>query len=121
MRLWDLSQSIVGQCKDVLNVSFSSDNYIRLRDKSIKFWNTLGVCNYTITEEGHIRCVRFSPSTTHSIIVTYGRDNIVKVWKPTNFKLKTNHYRHAGYLNTVTVFLDDFLCMSLAWSADDQM
>ena len=37
--------------KDVLSVAFSADNRQIVsgsRDKSIKLWNTLGVCKYTI-------------------------------------------------------------------------
>lgn len=37
------------------------------RDKTIKLWNTLGECKYTIGEpDGHtewVSCVRFSPVT----------------------------------------------------------
>lgn len=123
LRLWDLNQSMmtrsfVGHNRDVLSVSFSSDNRQIVsgsRDKSIKLWNTLGVCKYTITEEGHAdwaSCVRFSPSTTHPIIVSCGWDKIVKVWNLTNCKLKTNHHGHAGFLNTVTVSPDGSLCAS---------
>ena len=35
-----------------------------------------------------------------------------KVWNLTNCKLKTNHYGHTGYLNTVTVSPDGSLCAS---------
>ena len=38
--------------KDVLSVAFSADNRQIVsgsRDKSIKLWNTLGQCKYTIT------------------------------------------------------------------------
>ena len=36
----------------------------------------------------------------------------LKVWNLTNCKLKTNHYGHTGYLNTVTVSPDGSLCAS---------
>jgi WD40 repeat protein len=53
------------------------------RDKTIKLWNTLGECKYTIGEpEGHtewVSCVRFSPVTTNPIIVSAGWDKLVKV------------------------------------------
>lgn len=53
------------------------------RDKTIKLWNTLGECKYTIAEgEGHsewVSCVRFSPMTTNPIIVSGGWDKLVKV------------------------------------------
>lgn len=51
------------------------------RDKTIKLWNTLGECKYTIAEpEGHtewVSCVRFSPMTTNPIIVSGGWDKLV--------------------------------------------
>ena len=51
------------------------------RDKTIKLWNTLGECKYTIGEpEGHsewVSCVRFSPMTTNPIIVSGGWDKCV--------------------------------------------
>lgn len=40
-----------GHTKDVLSVAFSADNRQIVsgsRDKTIKLWNTLGVCKYTI-------------------------------------------------------------------------
>ena len=40
-----------GHNHDVLSVAFSADNRQIVsgsRDKSIKLWNTLGVCKYTI-------------------------------------------------------------------------
>ena len=53
------------------------------RDKSIKLWNTIGECKYTIGEpDGHtdwVSCVRFSPVTTNPIIVSAGWDKLVKV------------------------------------------
>ncbi len=53
------------------------------RDKTIKLWNTLGECKYTIGEpDGHtewVSCVRFSPVTTNPIIVSAGWDKLVKV------------------------------------------
>lgn len=51
------------------------------RDKTIRLWNTLGECKYTIGEpEGHsewVACVRFSPITTNPIIVSGGWDKAV--------------------------------------------
>lgn len=53
------------------------------RDKTIKLWNTIGECKYTIAEpDGHtewVSCVRFSPVTTNPIIVSAGWDKLVKV------------------------------------------
>jgi len=123
LRLWDLStgqttRQFVGHTKDVLSVAFSADNRQIVsgsRDKTIKLWNTLGVCKYTIQEDGHTdwcTCVRFSPNTANPIIVSSGYDRIVKVWNLTNCKLKTNHIGHTGYLNCVTVSPDGSLCAS---------
>ncbi|KAL5019371.1 hypothetical protein ScPMuIL_005093 [Solemya velum] len=123
LRLWDLSagrttRQFVDHEKDVLSVAFSADNRQIVsgsRDKSIKLWNTLGVCKYTIQEDGHsdwISMVRFSPNTNNPIIVSCGWDRTVKVWNLTNCKLKTNHFGHRGYLNCVTVSPDGSLCAS---------
>ncbi|KAJ8319285.1 hypothetical protein KUTeg_004376 [Tegillarca granosa] len=89
LRLWDLStgqstRSFIDHTKDILSVAFSADNRQIVsgsRDKSIKLWNTLGVCKYTIQDEGHsdwVSCVRFSPNTQNPIIVSCGWDKIVK-------------------------------------------
>lgn len=123
LRLWDLTtgqttRRFDGHTKDVLSVAFSADNRQIVsgsRDKSVKLWNTLGVCKYTIQEDGHsdwVSCVRFSPNTANPIIVSCGWDKTVKVWNLTNCKLRTNHYGHQGYLNTVTVSPDGSLCAS---------
>lgn len=123
LRLWDLTsgcttRTFTGHTKDVMSVAFSADNrqiVSASRDKTIKLWNTLGVCKYTIQEDGHSEwcgCVRFSPNTQNPIIVSCGWDKLVKVWNLTNCKLKTNHYGHQGYLNCVTVSPDGSLCAS---------
>ena len=46
------TRRFVGHTKDVMSVAFSADNRQIVsgsRDKTIKLWNTLGVCKYTIT------------------------------------------------------------------------
>jgi len=112
LRIWIAHQ------KDVLSVAFSADNRQIVsgsRDKTIKLWNTLAQCKYTIQDDCHddwVSCVRFSPSNNNPIIVSSGWDKAVKVWSLTNCKLKTNHYGHSGYLNTVTVSPDGSLCAS---------
>uniref|UniRef100_A0A673AX50 Small ribosomal subunit protein RACK1 n=1 Tax=Sphaeramia orbicularis TaxID=375764 RepID=A0A673AX50_9TELE len=112
------TRQFVGHEKDVLSVAFSADNRQIVsgsRDKTIKLWNTLGVCKYTIQDEGHSEwasCVRFSPNSSNPIIVSCGWDRLVKVWNLANCKLKTNHIGHTGYLNTVTVSPDGSLCAS---------
>ena len=45
------TRRFVGHTKDVLSVAFSADNRQIVsgsRDKTIKLWNTLGICKYTI-------------------------------------------------------------------------
>uniref|UniRef100_A0A3Q1J687 Small ribosomal subunit protein RACK1 n=1 Tax=Anabas testudineus TaxID=64144 RepID=A0A3Q1J687_ANATE len=114
----NMARIFVGHTKDVLSVAFSADNRQIVsgsRDKTIKLWNTLGVCKYTIQDEGHsewVSCVRFSPNSSNPIIVSCGWDKMVKVWNLANCKLKTNHIGHTGYLNTVTVSPDGSLCAS---------
>lgn len=90
LRLWELStgattRRFVGHNNDVLSVSFSADNRQIVsgsRDRSIKLWNTLGDCKYTITDNGHtewVSCVRFSPNPQNPVIVSAGWDKYVKV------------------------------------------
>jgi len=123
LRLWDLNSGqtvrrFVGHTKDVLSVSFSADNRQIVsgsRDRTIKLWNTLGECKFTVTEDGHtdwVSCVRFSPNVQNPIIVSAGWDKLVKVWNLTNCKLRTDHIGHSGYINTVTVSPDGSLCAS---------
>lgn len=90
LRLWELAtgtttRRFVGHTNDVLSVSFSADNRQIVsgsRDRSIKLWNTLGDCKYTITDKGHtewVSCVRFSPNPQNPVIVSSGWDKLVKV------------------------------------------
>ncbi|KJE96804.1 guanine nucleotide-binding protein [Capsaspora owczarzaki ATCC 30864] len=123
LRLWDLNSGVttrrfVGHTSDVLSVAFSADNRQIVsgsRDKSIRLWNTLGECKFVIQEDGHsewVSSVRFSPNTSNPNIVSVGWDRVVKVWNLNNCKLRTNHYGHTGYVNTVTVSPDGSLCAS---------
>jgi len=123
LRLWDLNagkstRRFEDHKKDVLSVAFSADNRQIVsgsRDKTIKLWNTLAQCKYTISEDGHehwVSCVRFSPNNNNPVIVSCGWDRLVKVWNLANCKLKTNHYGHKRFLNTVTVSPDGSLCAS---------
>lgn len=90
LRLWELAtgtttRRFVGHTNDVLSVSFSADNRQIVsgsRDRSIKLWNTLGDCKFTINEKGHtewVSCVRFSPNPQNPVIVSSGWDKLVKV------------------------------------------
>merc|ERR1739848_561566 len=109
---------LIGHTKDVLSVAFSADNrqiVSAARDRTIKLWNTLGICKYTIQEQGHtewVSCVRFSPLAQNPVIVSSGWDKLVKVWNLSNCKLKRDYHGHTGYLNTVTVSPDGSLCAS---------
>ncbi|CAK0879128.1 unnamed protein product [Prorocentrum cordatum] len=63
------------------------------RDRTIKLWNTLAECKYTISEDIHtdwVSCVVFSPSAKMPLIVSAGWDKLVKVWNLSNCKLRTN-------------------------------
>jgi guanine nucleotide-binding protein subunit beta-2-like 1 protein len=88
------------------------------RDATIRLWNTLGECKYTIASgdsDGHsewVSCVRFSPSVNVPLIVSAGWDRLVKVWNLTNCKLRNNLIGHTGYLNTVCVSPDGSLAAS---------
>jgi len=122
LRLWHLADgkaiSFVGHNNDVLSVSFSSNNRLIVsasRDRTIKVWNTVGTCMHTITDDNHsewVSCIRFSPNPDNASFVSCGWDKVVKVWDSEQFKLRTNHYGHTGYVNTVTVSPDGSLCAS---------
>ncbi|KAG2305074.1 hypothetical protein Bca52824_033725 [Brassica carinata] len=89
LRLWDLATGVstrrfVGHTKDVLSVAFSTDNrqiVSASHDGTIKLWNTLGECKYTIGSDqgdGHkqwVSCVRFSPNTLVPTIVSASWDS----------------------------------------------
>lgn len=90
LRLWELAtgnttRTFVGHTNDILSVSFSADNRQIVsgsRDRTIKLWNTLGDCKFTITDKGHtewVSCVRFSPNPQNAVIVSAGWDKLVKV------------------------------------------
>ena len=123
LRLWDLQKGVTtrrfeAHTKDVLSVAFSADNRQIVsgsRDKTIKLWNTLAQCKLTIQDEGHsdwVSCVRFSPNNHNPVIVSSGWDKMVKVWSLQNFKLKTNHVGHKGYVNTLAMAPDGSLAAS---------
>ncbi|KAK9474723.1 40S ribosomal protein RACK1 [Dipodascopsis tothii] len=121
IRLWLLEtgetvKRFVGHTGDVLSVSFSPDNRQIVsgsRDRSIKLWNALGECKYTITDKGHsdwVSTVRFSPNPKSPVIVSAGWDKIVKVWNLAEGTLQTDHVGHTGYINALTISPDGTLC-----------
>ncbi|CAG2197523.1 RACK1 [Mytilus edulis] len=90
--------------KDVLSVAFSADNRQIVsgsRDKSIKLWNTLGVCKYTIQDlEGKIvvdelrqevisasskaqapQCISLAWSSDGQTLFAGYTDNLIRVWQ----------------------------------------
>jgi guanine nucleotide-binding protein subunit beta-2-like 1 protein len=101
-----------------LSVAFSADNRQIVsgsRDHSLKLWNTVGQCKYTLQEEGHndwVSSVRFSPNSVSPVIVSGGWDKLVKVWSLENCKLRFNLVGHTLAVNTVTVSPDGSLCAS---------
>lgn len=106
MRLWELAtgtttRRFVGHTNDVLSVSFSADNRQIVsgsRDRTIKLWNTLGDCKFTITDKGHtewVSCVRFSPNPQNPVIVSSGWDKLVKVC-PFFFLSSTSQPAYSG-------------------------
>lgn len=103
-----------------MSVTLSSDNRQIVsgsRDRSLKLWNTVAECKYTMT--GHndwVSCVRFSPATAQPVVVSCGWDRAVKVWNLStgdNFcKIRNSFNAHTGYLNTITISPDGSLCAS---------
>lgn len=81
-----------------------------------------------------VSCVRFSPNAMNPVIVSCGWDKVVKVssvpfdypsffarahtrfarqvWELSKCKLKTNHFGHTGYINTISVSPDGSLAAS---------
>lgn len=129
LRLWDLNtgqtiRRFVGHTKDVLSVAFSPSNRQIVscgRDKTMRVWNTLGECKYTIANTSDedtvqhtewISCVRFSPNEKKTTVVSAGWDKLVKVWNLQDCTLQTNLVGHDGYLNSVTISPDGSLCAS---------
>lgn len=110
--------SFPGHGKDILSVAFSADNRQIVsgsRDRTLKLWNTVGKCQYTLQDDGHndwVSCVRFSPNGTSPVIVSSGWDKVVKVWSLESCKIKTTLAGHSLYINTVTISPDGSLCAS---------
>jgi guanine nucleotide-binding protein subunit beta-2-like 1 protein len=118
LRLWELStgnttRRFVGHTNDVLSVSFSADNRQIVsgsRDRTIKLWNTLGDCKYTITDKGHtewVSCVRFSPNPQNPVIVSAGWDKLVKV------RTDMLHLQSIAFPSNLSMMIKRFLYLLL--------
>lgn len=71
-------------------------------DKTIKIWNTVGQCKYTVQEDAHndwVSNVRFSPETKNPILATASWDGTIKVWDSNTMTLKNTF---VGHTNAVT-------------------
>ena len=87
------TRRFVGHTKDVLSVAFSSDNrqiVSASRDRSIKLWNTLGECKFTIVEDGHtewVSCVSIVYICNNII-----RHHIISIVLYSNHYIKVTHH-----------------------------
>ena len=125
IRLWNVKtgkseKTLSGHKKDVLSVCFSPDNRLIMscgRDRTIKLWNTLGECQFTLDKESHndwVTCVRFVPNMEEKPrIVSCGYDKLVKVWNLETMKVEYNLIGHSQVVNKVVVSPDGVLCASL--------
>ena len=98
---------------------FSPDNRLIMscgRDRTIKLWNTLGECQFTLDKESHndwVTCVRFVPNMEEKPrIVSCGYDKLVKVWNLETMKVEYNLIGHSQVVNKVVVSPDGVLCAS---------
>jgi WD40 repeat protein len=105
------TRRFVGHTNDVLSVSFSADNRQIVsgsRDRTIKLWNTLGDCKYTITDKGHtewVSCVRFSPNPQNPVIVSAGWDKLVKV------RIRKQIFTHTPFVYMMIWFILMYLLL----------
>ncbi|CAH9104847.1 unnamed protein product [Cuscuta europaea] len=104
------ARRFVGQ--GVLSDSFSVDNHQIVpasRDLTIKLWNALGECKYTIQQsEAHsewVSGVRFSPNNWQPTVVSASWERSVKIWNLKNCELRSDLLGHTGYVNTVMFLL----------------
>jgi len=123
VRLWNLTtgktvKHFIGHKNNVLSVAFSCDDkqiVSSSSDHAINLWNCIGVCKQVKSDndiDGHtdnVTRVRFSPNAEDNIMVSTGRDNIVKVWKMTDFTLKHNLKGHTSYINALIISPDGSL------------
>jgi len=127
LRLWNLETGesrflFKGHEKAVLSCAFSADNRQIVSgsmDKSVRIWNTQGELREKLGghhDQGHtdwVTCVQYSPNADEPVIVSCGRDKVVKVWDlKHDGQLKHNLIGHSSYVNSVTVSPDGSLCAS---------
>merc|ERR1712203_1300857 len=133
MRLFDLNtgatvRTFQGHTKDVYSVAFSGDNRQIVsgsRDKTIKLWNTLAECKYTITEDMHtdwVSVVVFSPSAKMPLIVSAGWDKNYWLCAATDTSIKVWDLENKAVLDELSSTSPPKngipWCVSLQWSAD---
>lgn len=88
-----------------MSCSFSADNRqiaSGSMDKTIKIWNTVGQCKYTVQDDAHtdwVSNVRFSPETKNPVLATASWDGTIKVWDSNTMTLKNTF---VGHTNAVT-------------------
>jgi guanine nucleotide-binding protein subunit beta-2-like 1 protein len=68
-------------------------------DKTIKIWNTVGQCKYTVQDDAHndwVSNVRFSPETKNPVLATASWDGTIKVWDSNTMTLKNTFNGHTN-------------------------
>merc|ERR1712008_402112 len=92
------------------------------RDKTIKLWNTLAQCKYTIQEEGHTEWVTQIATNPKypDIILSASRDKTLIVWKLTrdeqNYGVPQKRlHGHGHFVSDVVLSSDGHFALSGSW------
>jgi guanine nucleotide-binding protein subunit beta-2-like 1 protein len=115
LRLWDVAKGtttkrFVSHTKDVLTCAFSPCNRQIAsggRDKTVKIWNTVGDCKFTVEQNPHtdwVSSIKFYQNDKSPIVVSSSWDKTIKVWDNQTMALK---YTFVGHKAQVT-------CMDIA-------
>lgn len=97
----------VSHTKDVLAVAFSPDNRQIAsggRDKSLKIWNTVGECKFTVEQNAHtdwVSAVKFYQEAKTPIVVSASWDRTIKVWDNQTMTLKHTFVGHKAQINSL--------------------